>query len=84
MNKNEHLKLKAWRERMGLSHEELGGLLGYSRELVYWHERGETPPRRYANRNKQNRAIDPNVWNRFKLACAGFDAQRRSGKQFNW
>ena len=80
----EHEKLQAWLTRMKLDHTELGRQIGYSREAVYWFCRGETPPRRYRNSNHVNREIDPAVWQRFKLACAGFAAQRRTGKQFNW
>jgi DNA-binding XRE family transcriptional regulator len=80
----EHQKLKAWREKLGLDHEELGQLIGYSRETVYWMERGETPPRRYKGAPKHDRVIDPWVWQRFKMACAGLAAQYRSGRKFNW
>jgi DNA-binding XRE family transcriptional regulator len=77
---SEHVKAKRWRESLGLSHEQLGERIGYSREAIYWFERGMTPPRNYVNKLKKGRAIDPFVWRRYKMACAGYAA----GRTFNW
>lgn len=83
----EYEKLRRWRERLGLSHEELAAKLGYSRECIYWHERGITPPRNFKNANRTDRSIDPVVWQRFKRTCGDLDAEtygRKPGGKFKW
>lgn len=69
----EYEKARLWREALNLTPAELGELLGYSVESILWFEKGMTPPR-----GNSDRAIKPWIWQRYKLCCAGLDAQRRS------
>jgi Helix-turn-helix domain len=38
-------RARAWRERQGLTVEELSRLTGYTVRAIYWFERGEQAPR---------------------------------------
>lgn len=76
----EHLKTKAWMERRKLDVTTLSGLTGYSREAIYAFLRNETPSRPGRKAGK----ISPAVWQRFRMACAGVDAQLRSSRKFGW
>lgn len=71
----EHQQARQWRESRGLTVARLAELTGYSREAIYCMERGKT-----AN----GLPIVPWAWQRFKMACAGIDAQVRSGVNFQW
>jgi hypothetical protein len=77
----EYEKAKAWRQKRGLSADKLAELTGYGPRIIFWFERGESPP----NGSRPNPSkVKPWVWQRFKNACAGVEAQLRSGKQFDW
>lgn len=76
----EHEQAKAWRERVGLSIEQLSSMIGYSKEAIYAMERGEATP----SRGKPARPIEPNVWRRYKCACAAVDAHLKMQHSFNW
>lgn len=78
--RNEAEQAQAWREKRGLSREQLAQLTGYQPITIYWFEKGMTPP----NRNGRDREIREWVWTRYKMACAGADKQLRSGKSFDW
>ena len=78
---NEYEKAKAWREKHGYSQQALADALGYSREVICWNEAGRCPPGR---RGMKRAHIAENVWRRYKLACAGLDAQIKSTRKFNW
>lgn len=82
----DHEKARAWRLAHALSPKDLAALIGYSVESIFWMEKGMTPERTHANSKfKQgDRAIKPWVWRRYQLACAGIDAELRSGKAFDW
>jgi transcriptional regulator with XRE-family HTH domain len=71
---NEHAKARAWRLARNLSVDELAELIGYARETIYAMERGEM----------HRKAIAPWVFQRYKLACAGLDAEFRTGREFVW
>lgn len=75
----EHEKAKAWRNALGMTQPQLAARIGYSREAVFWFEAGKTPPGR-----ARNRAIKDWVWQRYKLACAGLDAEIKGETKFNW
>lgn len=75
MTNGEHEQAKQWRSERGFTVEQLAELTGYSREAIYCYERG-----RMANGGE----IPAWVWQRFKMACAGVDAQIRSGFNFQW
>lgn len=76
----EHLQAQAWRRKHNLTPQQLSALTGYSTISIYWFERGETPP----GRGNNSRAPKEWVWNRYKKACAGVEAELRSGKEFKW
>ena len=77
----EHERAKAWREKRGLSIAQLESLTGYGRRAIYWFERGESPP----NGTRENAApVAAWVWHRYRMICAGVDAQLKSGKEFDW
>lgn len=84
----EHKRAKAWRERTGLTPDQLAEHIGYTRMSIYWFERGETPPNRNAKSgNANDRAHKPWVWLRYKRACGDLDAEmfgRRKGARFDW
>lgn len=77
----EHERAKAWREKRGLSVDQLADLTGYGRRSVYWMERGESPPN--GTRSKPA-PVASWVWQRFKMICAGVEAQLKTGKTFDW
>jgi transcriptional regulator with XRE-family HTH domain len=76
----EHQRAKAWREKRNLSVDQLADLTGYGRRMLYWMERGESPP----NSTRKAAPIAPWIWQRYKMMCAGVEAQLRSGKEFDW
>lgn len=76
----EHAKASAWAEKRKLSGAELGKLTGYSRQAIYWFLRGEAPP----SNGKGPSKISPEVWQRFKICCAGVETQLKTGKEFKW
>jgi len=57
---SESAKAKAWRNRMGLTMDQLADLTGYSREAIFLAERG-------LNSKRQPHAA--HAWRRYKLAC---------------
>ena len=85
---NQYEKAKAWRERIGLSKEELGEAIGYTAISIYWFDRGETPPNRRAKSGRANeRHISDWVFQRYKRACGDLDAElfgRKKGTRFDW
>ena len=85
---SEHAKARAWRERIGMTPEQLAEHIGYTRMSIYWFERGETPPQRNAKGgNPDDRAHKPWVWMRYRRACGDLDAQmfgRKKGRTFAW
>jgi len=77
----EHERAKAWREKHGLSVDQLAELTGYGRRAIYWFEHGQSPPN--GTRAKPAK-VAAWVWHRYKMICAGVDAQLQSGKEFDW
>lgn len=75
----EHQRAKAWREKHGLTAEQLAKLTGYRPRMIFWMERGESPP----NRTRGAAPTAPWIWQRYKMMCAGVEAQLQ-GKEFDW
>jgi DNA-binding XRE family transcriptional regulator len=75
-----HDLARAWRERLGLTREQLGERIGYAPETIYWMERGVTPPRVGKNPSEP---VKPWVWLRYQRACQGLDAEI-GGRAFQW
>lgn len=82
----EHIKAREWRERLGLTYEQLADLTGYSALAIRWFEKGVTPPRTAAHiaGKQKSKPIAWWVWKRYKTCCAGAAAQLRSKQQFEW
>lgn len=78
---HEYQRAKIWREKRKLSVDRLAELTGYGSRAIYWLERGESPPN--ASRSKPGQ-VAPWIWQRYKMMCAGVEAQLHSGKEFDW
>lgn len=76
MKSNE--RAKAWRLARGLSHDDLAQLTGYSKIAIYKFEQG------YRQDGKEHWQHSEWVWQRYRMACAGAEAQLRTGKVFEW
>ena len=76
----EHDRAKEWRLKRNLSVNDLAELTGYGPRAIHWLEKGLTPP----NGSAAARPVKPWVWQRWKMMCAGAEAQLRSGKRFDW
>lgn len=74
-------KAKAWREKRDLSIDQLAKLTGYGTRALYWMERGQAPPN--ATRSKPAK-ISEAVWQRYRMVCAGVEAQLHSRRTFKW
>ena len=68
-------RAKSWRLRLGLSHQELAGLTGYTVVAIYKFEAGERSP---------GVSHSDWVWHRYRMACSGAERQLRSGREFAW
>lgn len=66
-------KAQEWRRARGLTVERLSELTGYSVPAIRSFESG-----RGAVKNK------PWIWQRYKMCCAGVEAQARGGMAFTW
>lgn len=75
MTKGEHSEARNWRKSRGLTVEQLAEQTGYSREAIYCFERG-----RMANGTD----VPDWVWRRYKMCCAGVEAEIRRGFTFHW
>lgn len=71
----QHEKARRWRKERGLSVDQLAELCGWSPEAIWLFERGVTP---------KGEPVSDWAWLRFKRACAGIDAELRSGVKFDW
>ena len=80
---NEHEKAKRWREKTGLTVEQLAEKTGYSKESIYLFEKGFTYNGRTARDKIKTRPLDDRVWHRYRMACAGVRAAL-NGSTFNW
>ena len=68
-------------KKRDLSADQLAELTGYGRRSVYWMMIGQSPPN--ATRKKPAPVAEW-VFQRFRMACAGVEAQLNSGKEFDW
>lgn len=68
-----------WRKALGLSAAQLGAHIGLGRLAIHYYEKGRMPPI-----SGKPQVLQAKTWHRYKLLCAGFDAQVRSRKPFNW
>jgi len=75
--KPEHERAKAWRTARNLTLEQLSDLTGYSVPAIRKFEMG-------ARNQKAREGHSEWTWQRYKMACAGAEAQIRSGEKFSW
>ncbi len=73
----EYHKARDWRLARGLTVQRLAELTGYSIESIYAMERGKST-------TPAGGRVKEWVWQRYKCACAGIEAQIRSGLNFDW
>lgn len=72
-----HEQAKAWRTRRNLSLEDLSELTGYSVIAIRKFEAGA----RHVSKREPHSEW---TWQRYRMACAGAEAQLKSGKEFAW
>lgn len=72
-----HDKLKSWRERRKLTLEQLSESTGYSVIAIRKFEAG-------ARHQRNGEKHKEWVLQRYRMACAGVDAEIRSGRAFEW
>lgn len=68
-------RARAWREKAGLTAQDLADHTGYSLEAVYQFERG---------RRADGSDHSEWTWQRFRLCCAAVDTQLKTGRTFEW
>jgi predicted transcriptional regulator len=66
---------RSWREKVSLTVHELADATGYSYEAIYQYERG---------RRWDGSKLGEYAWQRYTMACAGVEAQMKSGRKFSW
>ena len=72
-------RARAWRQSRNLSIDDLAELTGYSAAAISLMERGLTG----RSKGKWTK-IRPYAWQRYRMACAGAEAQLKTKKEFNW
>lgn len=78
---------RTWRLARALTIATLAEKTGYAVETIYKYERlglPETAVGRPRLRQPAPGAIEPWVWQRYRLACAGVEAEIQSGEKFEW
>lgn len=75
---NQHERAKAWRLSRDLSIADLAKLTGYSVPAIYKFEAG------YRQDERQKWRHSEWVWQRYRMACSGVEAQLTSGQVFGW
>lgn len=65
----------AWRQKVGLTPDDLAEATGYSREAIYQYERGY---------RADGAKLSEYAWQRYMMACAGVEAEMKSGRKFAW
>lgn len=73
MSNQEHIKAKEWRLARGLTLDELAYLSGYSKQAIFWFEKGTA---------HRGTPLDPNSWRRYKRICAAIEFDR--DETFQW
>ncbi|MDE2100308.1 MAG: helix-turn-helix transcriptional regulator [Patescibacteria group bacterium] len=74
-------KAKAWRKKRGLSVNKLAELTGYGPRAVYWLELGLSAPN---STHRTPASVKPWIWKRYRMMCAGVEAQFNTGRVFDW
>lgn len=72
-----HEQAKAWRVKRKLTLDQLADLTGYSVPAIRKFEQG-------SRNSKAGEDHSEWTWQRFRMACAGAEAQIRTGRAFGW
>ena len=72
-----HESAKAWRLRRKLTLDQLSDLTGYSVIAIRKLEAG-------MRNSKRGEFHSEWVWERYRMACAGAEAELKSGRKFGW
>jgi transcriptional regulator with XRE-family HTH domain len=70
-----HERARAWREKRGLTLDQLSELTGYSVSALRQLEAGK----RFGGARHSEWVVE-----RYRMACAGAEAQIKSGRRFEW
>lgn len=73
-----HEQAKAWRERIGLTVQELSDRTGFALTSIYMFERGARQDGKKLSKHSEF------AWQRYQMVCAAVDAEIKSGRRFVW
>lgn len=73
-----HEQAKAWRERTGLTVQELSDRTGFALTSIYMFERGTRQDGKKLSKHSEF------AWQRYQMVCAAVDAEMKTGRRFTW
>lgn len=73
-----HEQAKAWRERIGLTVQDLSDRTGFSLTSIYMFERGR------GQDGKKLYKFSEFAWQRYQMICAAVDTELKTGRRFEW
>ena len=76
VSKAEIERAQKWRDRVGLTMDQLAALTGYSPSAICRFELGTVP----ASQTMGEHPVTPKAWRRYKMICLAVDMLRRAGK----
>ena len=71
----EGTRAREWRMRVGMSMQDLSDLTGYAVRAIYAFEKGANGA---AGKHSEW------SWQRYKMACAAAEHQKKTGRVFSW
>ena len=74
-------KAKMWRQKRKLTVDRLAELTGYGPRSIIWFEQGLSPPNA---QSRKARPVQPWVWHRYRMMCAGVERQLQTKREFDW
>jgi hypothetical protein len=83
ISKAEIERAKSWRDKIGLTLDQLAVLTGYSPSAICRFELGTVP----ASQTMGEHPVTPKAWRRYKMICLAVDMLTRAGKRvedWNW
>lgn len=82
-NMTPYAQAKAWRHARNLTVDQLAELTGYSPEAIRLYERGVSAAQKVGKTSTTSK-IPEWRWQRYRMICAGAEAQLQTGNVFNW
>ena len=70
----EGLRAREWREKTGMSMQDLSDLTGYTVRAIYTFEKGIGSAGKHSEWS----------WQRYRMACAAAEHQKKTGRVFEW